>query len=384
MRAPEHFGASLVAVSWERIRDFKPPETANLLGALGKLKARPDEAYLQAFRDLVVGRMQDYAPSELANVVFGLCRMGYNPGPDFIAALTRRCLDCLEHGGGTREAASFLQSFVRLGERPSDETLRRLVSGFQAGLAQGGASENSLAIFTSSLAALEISPGGAFLRLATESSLGPAGRSSPSHPYRSPSPPSPTSAVHTAMFLSALSRLGYEPSRAQLERAMARLCPGLHSLNSRPFFTLLWALARWDMKCTTTPQGLAFLEAVALEAPPRLPDYPTAELVLLTLSLAHLGLKHPPVIDTLLTVVGARPEVYSDAEAASLVSSLSVMGAEMATLPPLLLAKAKREGKTVWVGGPASAPPLPSAQELGTPTSVFHQEEPLDSPSAAK
>jgi hypothetical protein len=81
----------------------------------------------------------------------------------------------------------------------------------------------------------------------------------------------------------------------------------------------------------------------------------------------------------------SRPEVYSDAEAASLVSSLSVMGAEMATLPPLLLAKAKREGKPVWVGGPASAPPLPSAQELGTPraTSVFHQE-PLDNPSAAK
>jgi hypothetical protein len=295
------FLSSLVEVVSVCVCDFKPQELANVLGGLGKMKARPSISFLTKVADLVQSKMgvnvrvgvsvnnnEWFTPSDMSNVCFGLVKMRYRPTKEFVGCVERwgeRVIRQAEgeveegrkrggrRGGGgekgvaaamVRDVGHVLNTYVRVGVQPEEAVLERCkqlllsplsdVSGdthinththTHARSSLSVAPLQSLTMITTAFARFEFHPGQVFLSEVTEAALGGSGAQTHTHTQtHTQTPPRPTtlssgsgsgsseSTLHTALLLHALSKLGHEPTRTQLDVALGRLAARLENLTT--------------------------------------------------------------------------------------------------------------------------------------------------------
>lgn len=376
--APE-LVAGLLRLLDARVEELKPQELANALAGLGKLRARPDAAFLARAAAAVERRLREgdraggaggggFAPSDLAGVAFGLRRMRFSPPASFVAAVRAwglRVLGRVEarvrggegegedgQGGGrggqppappaasadagmaaaadARDVGHVLNALVRVGagsgqEGAMAEVLTRAADVLVEGALLDAAPLQSLAMAVGAFARFDFHPGAGFLAAAARAGLGPErGLEGGMPPQRERAGSNneaalvaaSSSALHTALLLQALARLGHEPTPAQVDGALARLATRLQELTPGCLFKTLYALAKWDprggaplppdggegksgagaLEDAATAGRRAFLAAWSAQAPRRglLSALTTPQLVVAAWALRALGYRVTP------------------------------------------------------------------------------------------
>jgi hypothetical protein len=350
--APE-LVAGLLRLVDARLEDFKPQELANTVAGLGKLRARPDPGLLARAAAVVERRLLHQlgegpaavAPSDLASVAFGLRRMRFAPPPSFLAAVQAWSLRVLgrvearaaargegegEVGGGVtvvaassdaRDVGHALNALVRLGAAvagagglpgdggaswPGPDVLGRAADVLLGGQLLEAAPLQSLAMVLGAFERFDHHPGPAFVSAAARVGLGTeeeeeeeeqeGQREGAVAAAAAGAPGGESSALHTALLLQALARLGHEPTPAQLDRALARLAPRLGELTPKCLFQTLYALAKWDPAASADTGRRAFLRAWSAQAPKRglLAALTTPQLVVAAWALRALGYQATP------------------------------------------------------------------------------------------
>jgi len=135
-------------------------ELANILWSLAKLHYNPGDAFLSAMVEEAASKLDDFKPQELANTLWALAKLEYNPGDKFLGAMVKASKAKLRWFN-SQELANTLWALARSEYDPGDDFLSAWVEAAEAKLPSftPQALANSLWAF----AKLDYNPGDSFL-----------------------------------------------------------------------------------------------------------------------------------------------------------------------------------------------------------------------------
>eukprot|EP00198_Chlamydomonas_reinhardtii_P003727 XP_001693063.1 predicted protein [Chlamydomonas reinhardtii] len=279
---------------------FKPVDCANAVVAFAHLDYVHPELLRQIVQT-VLDTLDDYAPGEVCQVLWGFARLGVHPGPAFLAEVVDAVQWRLQ-GYGTQELGMVLWALVRLGYKPGPRFLRDVESVLLARLPH--MAPGDIAITVWSFARLRYKA----VRFLDEV---PAAVGPQLHKCRSSELCSLISGFATA----------HHYHKSLLDAVADVLLSRLDGLSHHEVATALWTFGTFRHR----PAHPDFAKQVAAALYARMRSFSPQGLAMVVKALAQLQWRSEPLMEQLIAAAEAKLNAFKPLELSQLLWGLTAL-----------------------------------------------------------